>query len=97
MVRAFALLQERREEAAEPVVNRADWKQLVRLVQPGVSDAHRELLWSVCDHQNRGFIGESASDPRVSNRRPARETLPVWTRRPVPGGRVDAAPGPQGT
>ncbi|XP_029027472.1 two pore segment channel 3 isoform X4 [Betta splendens] len=60
MVRAFAILQERREAEAEPVVSRAHWRQLVRLVQPGISTAHRELLWSVCDLQNRGCIGKLA-------------------------------------
>ncbi|KAJ4944473.1 hypothetical protein JOQ06_013016, partial [Pogonophryne albipinna] len=47
MVRAFAVLQDQRE-GREPVVNQANWNQLVRLVQPDVSNAHRELLWSVC-------------------------------------------------
>lgn len=57
MVRAFAVLQERREEGAEPVVSQANWNQLVRLVQPDISNAHRELLWSVCDDKNQGYIG----------------------------------------
>lgn len=59
MVRAFAVLQERREEGAEPVVSQANWNQLVRLVQPDISNAHRELLWSVCDDKNQGYIGNT--------------------------------------
>ncbi|XP_076026828.1 two pore segment channel 3 [Genypterus blacodes] len=60
MVRAFAVLQERTEEGAEPVVMHACWNQLVRLVQPDISNAHRELLWSVCDDKNQGGIGKVA-------------------------------------
>uniref|UniRef100_A0A3Q1K6T2 Ion transport domain-containing protein n=1 Tax=Anabas testudineus TaxID=64144 RepID=A0A3Q1K6T2_ANATE len=60
MVRAFAILQERREEGGEPVVTQANWNQLVRLVQPGISNPHRELLWSVSDDKNQGFIGKLA-------------------------------------
>ncbi|KAF3852624.1 hypothetical protein F7725_005979 [Dissostichus mawsoni] len=59
MVRAFAVLQDQRE-GREPVVNQANWNQLVRLVQPDVSNAHRELLWSVCDNNNQGYIGKVA-------------------------------------
>lgn len=59
MVRAFALLQEQRQEGGEPVVSQASWNQLVRLVQPDISNAHRELLWSVSDDQNQGCIGGS--------------------------------------
>ncbi|XP_074521541.1 two pore segment channel 3 [Halichoeres trimaculatus] len=58
MVRAFAVLQEHREEGAEPVVSQANWNQVVRLVQPDISNAHRELLWSVSDHNNQGCIGK---------------------------------------
>lgn len=60
MVRAFAVLQEQREEGSEPVVTQANWNQLVRLVQPDISNAHRELLWSVSDDQNQGCIGKLA-------------------------------------
>ena len=59
MVRAFAVLQEQREEGGEPVVSQANWNQLVRLVQPDLSNAHRELLWSVSDDKNQGCIGGS--------------------------------------
>ncbi|KAK5926073.1 hypothetical protein CgunFtcFv8_021675 [Champsocephalus gunnari] len=59
MVRAFAVLQDQRE-GREPAVNQANWNQLVRLVQPDVSNAHRELLWSVCDNNNQGHIGKVA-------------------------------------
>ncbi|KAM4603839.1 two pore segment channel 3 [Polymixia lowei] len=60
MVRAFAVLQERREEGDESVVTQARWNQLVRLVQPDISNAHRELLWSVSDDKNKGYIGKVA-------------------------------------
>ncbi|XP_029904082.1 two pore segment channel 3 [Myripristis murdjan] len=60
MARAFAVLQERREEGAEPVVTRDCWNQLVRLVQSDISTAHRELLWSVSDDKNQGYIGKLA-------------------------------------
>uniref|UniRef100_A0A3Q4MHC0 Two pore segment channel 3 n=1 Tax=Neolamprologus brichardi TaxID=32507 RepID=A0A3Q4MHC0_NEOBR len=56
MVRAFGVLQEQREEGGEPVVTQASWNQLVRLVQPNLSNAHRELLWSVSDDKNQGAI-----------------------------------------
>ncbi|XP_038570705.1 two pore segment channel 3 isoform X1 [Micropterus salmoides] len=60
MVRAFAVLQEKREEGGEPVVTQANWNQVVRLVQPSMSNAQRELLWSVSDDQNQGCIGKVA-------------------------------------
>uniref|UniRef100_A0A3Q0SDG6 Two pore segment channel 3 n=1 Tax=Amphilophus citrinellus TaxID=61819 RepID=A0A3Q0SDG6_AMPCI len=60
MVRAFAVLQEPREEGGEPVVTRATWNQVVQLVQPNLSNAHRELLWSVSDDKNQGAIGKVA-------------------------------------
>lgn len=59
MVRAFAVLQERRKDSEEQVVSQANWNQLVRLVQPDIRNAHRELLWSVLDHQNQGCIGNT--------------------------------------
>ncbi|XP_071361061.1 two pore segment channel 3 isoform X2 [Trachinotus anak] len=60
MVRAFAVLQEQREEGAEPVVIQANWNQVVRLVHPHMSNAHRELLWRVSDDKNQGAIGKVA-------------------------------------
>ncbi|XP_060919809.1 two pore segment channel 3 isoform X1 [Labrus mixtus] len=60
MVRAFAVLQEQRQEGAEPVVSQANWNQVVRLVHPDISNAHRELLWSVSDHKSQGCIGRVA-------------------------------------
>uniref|UniRef100_A0A3Q3JQX4 Ion transport domain-containing protein n=1 Tax=Monopterus albus TaxID=43700 RepID=A0A3Q3JQX4_MONAL len=60
MVRAFAVLQESREEGRGPVVTHANWNQVVRLVQPSISNPHRELLWNVCDDKNQGFIGKLA-------------------------------------
>ncbi|TNM85617.1 hypothetical protein fugu_007888 [Takifugu bimaculatus] len=60
MVRAFAVLQERRKDTEEQVVSQANWNHLVRLVQPDIRNAHRELLWSVLDPQNQGCIGKVA-------------------------------------
>ncbi|XP_028266363.1 two pore segment channel 3 [Parambassis ranga] len=60
MARAFAVLQEQREEGGQPVVTQASWNQLVRQVQPDISNAHRELLWGVCDDKNQGYIGKVA-------------------------------------
>ncbi|XP_037327825.2 two pore segment channel 3 [Pungitius pungitius] len=60
MARAFAVLQEARAEGGEPVVSQANWNQVVKLVQPGISNAHRELLWSVADDNNQGCIGKLA-------------------------------------
>lgn len=59
MARAFAVLQEQREEGGELVVTQANWNQVVRLVRPDISNAHRELLWSVSDDKNQGSIGAS--------------------------------------
>ncbi|XP_035515599.1 two pore segment channel 3 [Morone saxatilis] len=60
MARAFAVLQEQREEGGQPVVSQANWNQMVRLVQPDISNAHRELLWRVADDKNQGYIGKVA-------------------------------------
>lgn len=60
MVRAFSVLQEQRDGEAEPVVSQANWNQVVRLVQPDISNAHRELLWSVSDPKGHGCIGKVA-------------------------------------
>ncbi|XP_056324665.1 two pore segment channel 3 [Danio aesculapii] len=60
MCRAFSLLQENRGEGGEPVVTQANWNHLVKLVKPKISTAHRELLWSVLDDQNKGHIGKFA-------------------------------------
>ncbi|XP_072239621.1 two pore segment channel 3 [Leuresthes tenuis] len=60
MVQAFAVLQEHKEEGGQPVVTKATWNQLVRQVQPSMNNAHRELLWSVSDDKNQGFIGKVA-------------------------------------
>ncbi|XP_018518720.1 two pore segment channel 3 isoform X2 [Lates calcarifer] len=60
MARAFAVLQEQREEGGELVVTQANWNQVVRLVRPDISNAHRELLWSVSDDKNQGSIGKVA-------------------------------------
>ncbi|XP_013888814.1 two pore segment channel 3 [Austrofundulus limnaeus] len=58
MARAFAVLQE--EEGGQSVVTQANWNQLVRQVRPDVSNAHRELLWHVCDDKKHGFVGKVA-------------------------------------
>ncbi|KAI1896962.1 hypothetical protein AGOR_G00100300 [Albula goreensis] len=58
MVRAFRVLQETLGE--EPTVSQSRWNQLVRMVQPNISNAHRELLWSVSDTDRKGHIGKMA-------------------------------------
>nr|XP_006638544.1 PREDICTED: two pore calcium channel protein 1-like isoform X1 [Lepisosteus oculatus] len=58
MVEAFRILQVK--HGGEPVVCQSHWNQLVRLVQPDISNSHRELLWSVCDEDKKGFIGKVA-------------------------------------
>ncbi|XP_053473310.1 two pore segment channel 3 [Ictalurus furcatus] len=58
LCRAFSLLQEEGGAGEEPTVNQARWNQLVRLIQPDISSAHRELLWSVCDPQSTGHVGK---------------------------------------
>ncbi|XP_061584965.1 two pore segment channel 3 [Cololabis saira] len=65
MVRAFSVLQERRDDAGtsdvgEPAVSQDSWNRLVRLVQPDISNGHRELLWRVSDSSSRGAIGKAA-------------------------------------
>ncbi|KAL0180974.1 hypothetical protein M9458_023380, partial [Cirrhinus mrigala] len=60
MSRAFSLLQETQGEGGEPVVTKAKWNHLVKLIKPKISIAHRELLWSVLDDQNKGHIGKFA-------------------------------------
>ncbi|KAM6939987.1 two pore segment channel 3 [Xenentodon cancila] len=60
MARAFTVLQEQKEEGGQPVVTQDSWNQLVRLVQPNISNAHQELLWRVCDNNNQGAIGKMA-------------------------------------
>ncbi|XP_076151868.1 two pore segment channel 3 isoform X2 [Alosa pseudoharengus] len=57
MLLAFSVLQQS-SLGQEPVVSKAHWNQLVCLVQPGISSAHRELLWSVFDDNNKGYIGK---------------------------------------
>ncbi|MCJ8747628.1 hypothetical protein PDJAM_G00155810 [Pangasius djambal] len=57
---AFSLLQEVGVAGEEPTVSQTRWNQLVRLVQPDISNTHRELLWSVCDPQSTGHIGKVA-------------------------------------
>ncbi|XP_030627734.1 two pore segment channel 3 [Chanos chanos] len=59
MLRAFSLLQETGRDG-EPVVAQEKWNQLVKLVQPDLRNAHRELLWSVSDNHNKGYIGKLA-------------------------------------
>ncbi|XP_036420197.1 two pore segment channel 3 isoform X1 [Colossoma macropomum] len=61
LCRAFSLLQESVGGAGrEPVVSQNHWTELVKRVQPNISSAHRELLWSVLDHNNTGHIGKQA-------------------------------------
>ncbi|XP_007230049.3 two pore segment channel 3 isoform X2 [Astyanax mexicanus] len=70
--RAFCLLKENvgtvgnegtggtGEIGTNPVVSQSRWTELVKQVQPNISTAHRELLWSVLDHNNKGHIGKQA-------------------------------------
>ncbi|CAG5947409.1 unnamed protein product [Menidia menidia] len=60
MARAFAILQEHKEEGGQPVVTQPNWNKLVQQVRPNMNNAHRELLWSVSDNKNQGFIGKVA-------------------------------------
>ncbi|XP_072319541.1 two pore segment channel 3 [Eucyclogobius newberryi] len=60
MARAFAVLQQKSAEGAEPVVTHDRWSRLVRRVRPDISHAHKELLWSVCDPEEKGAIGKLA-------------------------------------
>uniref|UniRef100_A0A3B4A6H2 Ion transport domain-containing protein n=1 Tax=Periophthalmus magnuspinnatus TaxID=409849 RepID=A0A3B4A6H2_9GOBI len=60
MARAFAVLQQKSGEGAEPVVTHDRWSRLVRRVRPDISHAHKELLWSVCDPEEKGVIGKLA-------------------------------------
>ncbi|XP_047222542.1 two pore segment channel 3 [Girardinichthys multiradiatus] len=59
MARAFGVLQEQKE-GGQPVVSYENWNKLVRQVRPDISNAHKELLWRVCDDDNQGFIGKVA-------------------------------------
>uniref|UniRef100_A0A8C6YHD3 Two pore calcium channel protein 1-like n=1 Tax=Nothoprocta perdicaria TaxID=30464 RepID=A0A8C6YHD3_NOTPE len=58
MVEAFNLLKE--EEGAEFVVREAQWKQLVKLVAPDISNSHRELLLHISDDEQKGFIDKKS-------------------------------------
>lgn len=60
MARAFAVLQQKTAEGAEPSVTHDLWSRLVRRVRPDISNAHKELLWSVCDPDEKGAIGKLA-------------------------------------
>uniref|UniRef100_A0AAY4ANT7 Ion transport domain-containing protein n=1 Tax=Denticeps clupeoides TaxID=299321 RepID=A0AAY4ANT7_9TELE len=59
MLRAFAVLQQP-GSGEELVVSQENWNQLVHLVQPDISNAHRELLWSISDDCNKSHIGKLA-------------------------------------
>lgn len=60
MARAFSVLQQKLAEGAEPMVTHDKWSRLVRRVRPDISHAHKELLWSVSDPDNKGGIGKLA-------------------------------------
>uniref|UniRef100_A0A1A8MPA4 Two pore channel 3 n=3 Tax=Nothobranchius TaxID=28779 RepID=A0A1A8MPA4_9TELE len=60
MARAFDVLQEQKEGCSQPVLTQASWNHIVRQVRPDITDAHRDLLWSVCDDKNQGVIGKVA-------------------------------------
>ncbi|XP_029450184.1 two pore calcium channel protein 1-like isoform X2 [Rhinatrema bivittatum] len=54
MVDAFNILKVK--ENSEFVVKEARWKQLVKLVAPDISNAHRELLLRVSDDEQTGHV-----------------------------------------
>lgn len=56
MIEAFNLLKVK--EGAEFVVREDKWKQLVKLVSPGISTAHRELLLRISDEEQSGYVGK---------------------------------------
>ncbi|MGH0161197.1 UNVERIFIED_CONTAM: hypothetical protein FKN15_044694 [Acipenser sinensis] len=58
MVKAFKVLQEC--EGNEYIVRQSHWNQLVKMVEPSISNAYRELLWSVSDDEQKGYIGKVA-------------------------------------
>ncbi|PWA29283.1 hypothetical protein CCH79_00013918 [Gambusia affinis] len=66
MARAFGVLQEQREEGGPPVVSHENWNKLVQRARPDISNAHRELLWRVCDDSNQSFIGGSGTGPNCT-------------------------------
>lgn len=82
MVRAFAVLQERRKDTEEQVVSQANWNQLVRLVQPDIRNAHRELLWSVLDPQNQGCIGSRHTYKHTCSHTQAYPCMSIFVRHP---------------
>uniref|UniRef100_A0A8C8AGK0 Ion transport domain-containing protein n=1 Tax=Otus sunia TaxID=257818 RepID=A0A8C8AGK0_9STRI len=58
MIEAFNILKE--EEGAQFVVREAQWKQLVKLVAPDISNSHRELLLRISDDEQKGFIDKKS-------------------------------------
>uniref|UniRef100_A0A8C4SNH8 Two pore segment channel 3 n=1 Tax=Erpetoichthys calabaricus TaxID=27687 RepID=A0A8C4SNH8_ERPCA len=58
MVKAFEILKVLMGN--EYVIMQSDWNQLVRMVDPSISSSHRELLWSVSDDSQNGYIGKFA-------------------------------------
>ncbi|XP_065595546.1 uncharacterized protein LOC136050543 [Cyrtonyx montezumae] len=58
MIEAFNLLKE--EEGTQFVVREAQWKQLVKLVAPDISNSHRELLLRISDDEQKGFIDKKS-------------------------------------
>lgn len=58
MVKAFKVLQVC--EGNEYIVRQSHWNQLVKMVEPSISNAYRELLWSVSDDEQKGYIGKVA-------------------------------------
>ncbi|XP_072490786.1 two pore channel protein 2-like [Notamacropus eugenii] len=54
MVKAFNILKAR--NGTEFVVKEAQWKQLVKIVAPDISNSHRELLLRISDEEQRGYV-----------------------------------------
>ncbi|XP_069462951.1 two pore calcium channel protein 1-like [Ambystoma mexicanum] len=58
MVDAFNILKVKEDK--DVVIKQAQWNQLVKLVAPDISNAHRELLLRVSDDQQKGYVDMKA-------------------------------------
>uniref|UniRef100_A0A4X2L6X3 Ion transport domain-containing protein n=1 Tax=Vombatus ursinus TaxID=29139 RepID=A0A4X2L6X3_VOMUR len=54
MIEAFNILKTK--EGTEFVVKEAQWKQLVKIVAPDISNSHRELLLRISDEEQKGYV-----------------------------------------
>uniref|UniRef100_A0ABM5FHA5 Two pore channel protein 2-like n=1 Tax=Pogona vitticeps TaxID=103695 RepID=A0ABM5FHA5_9SAUR len=58
MIEAFNLLNVK--EGAAFVVKEGQWKHLVKLVAPGISASHRELLLRISDEEQKGWVDKKS-------------------------------------